>query len=190
VIGRIEHSEMSDPLTALRHKWTTTGSFQDEQAYLAASVRAGAVQFVFLDPDGTTPEWLAVVVRRQTGVVYSNQCGGVATIERLIEGYLVPVGGSQYDVDDRNTEPRLFLEIFHEGDACKYDWTGRTMPRDRLARLRRLVAGIPYWTGGFDGVGQKHRLRLDELHVEDISEAWIPVETPDGPGVLLCKNCD
>ena len=25
------------------------------------------------------PEWLAVVVRRQTGVVYRNQCGGVTT---------------------------------------------------------------------------------------------------------------
>jgi hypothetical protein len=181
---------MNEALTALRLKWTTTGSFQDEQAYLAASVRAGTVRFVFLDPDGTMPEWLAVVVRKQTGVVYGNQCGGVATVQRLIEGYLVLLGGLQFDVDDGHIETRLLREIFHEGDACKHDWTGGTIPRDRLTKLRKLVEEISYWTGGFDAAGQKHRLRLDDRHVQDLCEAWIPVKTPEGPGVLLYKNCD
>lgn len=181
---------MGDALAKLRLKWTTTGSFQDEQVYLAASIQAGTVQFVFLDPDGTMPEWLAVVVRKQTGVVYGNQCGGVGTVQRFIEGYLVPLGGSQFEVDGGRIVPHLFREIFHEGDACKYVWTGQTVPRDRLASLRRLIEQIPYWTSSFDGVGQKHPLRLDESQVEEICEAWIPVETPDGPGVLLHANCD
>ena len=33
-------------------------------------------------------------------------------------------------------------------------------------------------------------LRLDLERVSEIAEAWIPVQTADGPGVLLYDNCD
>jgi hypothetical protein len=36
----------------------------------------------------------------------------------------------------------------------------------------------------------KYPLRIDPARIDEIAEAWIPVETPDGPGVLLYKNCD
>ncbi|MFE4329723.1 DUF6210 family protein [Streptomyces sp. NPDC056831] len=35
---------------------------------------------------------------------------------------------------------------------------------------------------------QPHELRWDESLLDEMDEAWVPVLTPDGPGVLL--RCD
>lgn len=37
-----------------------------------------ANRHVFLDPDGSAGDYLAVIVLHPTGVVYEQQCGGVA----------------------------------------------------------------------------------------------------------------
>ncbi|MFJ9706886.1 DUF6210 family protein [Streptomyces sp. NPDC101234] len=34
------------------------------------------------------------------------------------------------------------------------------------------------------------RLALDETRLADVDEAWVPVVTPDGPGVLVWENSD
>lgn len=177
-------------LSALKQCWLTSGSFQDEQAYLAARVRLEDVQFVYLDPDGTLPEWIAIVVRRETGVVYGTQCAGVATEHRFIEGYIVLVGGSKYDVDEGNITLGPFVDVFHDNGACKWGWTGRAVPLERQALLSKLVRAIPYWRIGLDSPAQKDPLRIDATRLDQLAEGWIPVQTPDGPGVLLYKNCD
>jgi Family of unknown function (DUF6210) len=177
-------------LGALKQRWLTSGSFQDEQAYLGARVRLKDVQFVYLDPDGTLPEWIAIVVRRETGVVYGTQCAGVATEQRFIEGYVVPVGGSKYDIDEGNIEVGPFVDVFHENGGCQWRWTGRALPPKRHAVLSNLVKSIPYWRNILDGGDQKDPIHIDGDRVEEIAEGWIPVQTPDGPGVLLYKNCD
>lgn len=179
-----------DGLNTLRQRWLATRSFQDEQAYLAARVRMKDVRFVYLDPDGTLPEWIAIVVRCETGVIYGTQCAGVATEQRYIEGYLVPVGGSKYDIDEGNIEVGPLVDVFHEEDGCKWGWTGRDLPSDRKALLSNLVESVPYWRCNPSGDDKKHQIRIDESRTDEIAEGWIPIETPDGPGVLLYKNCD
>lgn len=167
-----------------------TGTFADEQAYLAACIRNRASRLVYLDPDGTFHGWLAVVVRRDTGVIYGTQCAGVATEQRFVEGYLIPLGGSKYENDEGSIEIDALTEIFHEDGWCKYCWRGRELPLDRLARLGNLLQTIPYWHCDLDAHDSKHPLRIDQSRIDELAEAWIPVETPDGPGVLLYQNCD
>ncbi|MFF9573324.1 DUF6210 family protein [Streptomyces sp. NPDC014685] len=46
-----------------------------------------------------------------------------------------------------------------------------------------------YWAS--DGhMEELHTLRLDGSRFRDADEAWVPVITPDGPGVLLWANSD
>lgn len=177
-------------LSTLKQQWLATGSFRDEQAYLAARIRTKDARIVYLDPDGTLTEWIAIVIRCKTGVVYGTQCAGVATEERFIEGYLILVGGSKYDADEGKLEVGPFVDVFHKNGGCQCGWIGRGLPPERQALLSRLVESIPYWRVGLDGSDQKDRLRIDPACVEQLAEAWIPVLTPDGPGVLLYQNCD
>ena len=177
-------------LNLLKHRWLTSGSFQDEQAYLAARVRLNDVRFVYLDPDGTLAEWIGIVVRRETGVIYGTQCAGVATEQRFIEGYLVLVGGSKYDVDEGKIQVGPFVDVFHQNGGCQWGWTGRALPIERQALLSSLVESIPYWRMSLDGDDRKDPLRVDATRLEQLAEAWIPVQTPDGPGILLYQNCD
>jgi hypothetical protein len=164
--------------------------FAVEQEKLKDRILSNVLRLVQLDPDGTLDGWLGVVVRHPTGIVYANQCAGVATENRLVEGYLQLLGGSQYDVDRGMISLGPFTDAFHEGDACKYVWRGREVPTERLAQLAKLVGEIPYWLARLDASDTKQALRLDRTRIDEIAEAWIPVETPDGPGVLVHKNCD
>ncbi|MFJ9461250.1 DUF6210 family protein [Kitasatospora sp. NPDC101447] len=52
-----------------------------------------------------------------------------------------------------------------------------------------LVGAVRYWA--CDGTTVKpHRLQLDESRIREADEAWVPVITPDGPGVLVWLNSD
>jgi len=180
---------MNAELNALKQKWIATGSWRAEQEYLAARVRCGDVPCVDLDPEGSWQDWLAVVVRSSTGVVYRNQCAGVACNHPLVEGFLVPVGLWDYENGARvKLDP--FIDVFHEGEHCRYDWTGRSLPAERLQTLRSLVEKVRYWPCEWAGDQRPYRFCLDESRIDELAEAWIPVETPDGPGVLLYANCD
>lgn len=165
-------------------------SFEEKQQDLAERIQAGEKRYVFIDPDGTLPSWLVLVIERNTGIVYGTQCAGLAVEQRLVEGYLVPLGGSKYEADGRPIALAPFTDVFHQDGGCKWDWKGEDLPSDELKRLQRIVGEIPYWTCEVGGKGTVYRLRLDHARIAEIAEAWIPVETPDGPGVLLYKNCD
>ena len=140
---------------------------------------------VFLDPDGTRPIGLAVIVEAPTGVTYEQQCGGYATELRTAEGFLIPVGGL--------TESRKIYDwfwatfkgyCFTSGDESP--WTP-----ERIAQLQALVARIPCWySTARDGERELHYLQLDLERMEECIEAWIPVRTPYGQGFLTLENSD
>lgn len=181
---------MEYDLNALKERSLSTGLFADEQAYLAALTQSPQVRSIFIDPDGTLPLWLGVVVRAETGVIYATQCAGVATEQRLVQGFYVPLGGSKYDVDAGYIELASFNDVFHDHGACHWNWTGTALPKERLNTLSRLVEEISYWSSSAECRDHKYQLRLDRSRISEIAEAWIPVHTPDGPGVLLYDNCD
>ena len=157
---------------------------------MSARIRMKDIRFIYLDPDGTLPVWIVIVVRSETGVVYGTQCAGVATEQRFVEGFLIPVGGSRYDVDEGNIEVGPFIDVFHENGGCPWSWIGRARPPERQVLLSKLVQSIPYWRMRLDGNDQKDPIQIDDARMEEIAEGWIPVNTPDGTGVLLFKNCD
>jgi len=152
------------------------------------------VRVVPIDADGTCHAYLGVVVSHPTGVVYRQQCGGVECLERSLEGYFVLLGGASFDMEQGRLRSEGLTAPFHQR-GCRYggsphDGTPQ-LPPDRLAALRRLVEAIPYWTPskrGDDDV--RGHLRLDEDRVLELVEAWVPVITPDGPGVLTWPNRD
>lgn len=152
---------------------------------------------VFLDPDGTLPHLLGVIVAHPTGVHYEQQCAGTETATRQIEGYFVPVGGLRRAPEEGQFDPHQLTALFHQGDGCV--WGGEPwklpentslLPPERLERLRSLVAAIPYWAYDEAGTEWRGHLRVDETRLGELAEAWVPVITPDGPGVLVWENCD
>lgn len=143
-------------------------------------------RYVFLDPDGTWSRgWLAVVVQAPTGITYASQCGGVANECRRVEGYLVPLGGLKYDPDLGRLDSAELRAVFHDNSRC----VGRATA-ERISELARLVAEIPFWVCREDTVEERGRLKLDDIRMDQVMEAWVPVQTPEGAGILLWDNCD
>jgi Family of unknown function (DUF6210) len=128
------------------------------------------------------------VLQAEGGMVYGTQCAGLSTEMRFAQGYYVPAAGWKFDADGGPLQIEAFTEVFHRQGACQFAWQGAGLPADRLARLRALVADLP-WCGGVGGE-MKGRLSLDEERLDELAEAWVPVMSPDGRGVLLYKNCD
>ena len=137
-------------------------------------------RFVFLDPDGTAGDWLYVVVEAPTGVCYQHQYGGNVNREGTVEGYLVPVNAPEALADAR----MLFNREFRGSGTREHAWTA-----EQLDQLRSIVARVRLWHGD-DQEAWPHNLVLDENQITEVDEAWIPVITPDGHGVLVWNNSD
>lgn len=184
-----------DAVREAERRWRATGAFEDEQAYLRAKVQAGLSKYVFLDPGGTFGRWLGLVVRRPTGVVYGTQCAGVCIHERFVEGFYVPLGGPSFDLDqtdfllpDRSDLTRAFHD---DGGGCiSSPSTGDTLPSEMLERLARAVASIVCWETTLEDRDHRGHVTLDRARLAEAVEAWLPVESPLGPGVLVYENCD
>jgi Family of unknown function (DUF6210) len=138
-------------------------------------------RFVFLDPDGSMAGgWLFVIVEANTGVVYQTEYGGTATRTGQTEGFLVPLtAGEALDA-----LCGLFEVEFRGSGTCSHPWP--VGPRDRL---REIIGSIRYWAGDKD-VQLPYHLELDESRIYEVDEAWVPVITPDGRGVLMWRNSD
>jgi hypothetical protein len=139
--------------------------------------------YVDLDPDGMAggAGWLYVVVRAETGVIYQQQYGGTACRQGQIEGFLVPVFGPKGLCQLRE----LFEEHFRGAGTWSYRWQA-----GEAERLHAAVRGIGYWASGELGATSPCPLQLDEQHLNEADEAWVPVRTPDGPGILVWPNSD
>ncbi len=142
------------------------------------------------------PQFIGVIVEAPTGVVYKQQCGGTHCYHHSIEGYFVPVSRLELG-DDRVSDDRFALdtnrlkEVFHhavpgDDDACVFGQAIEDLPPDRLARLIALVALLGYHGADYD----RCAITLDRSRLALGCEAWVPVVTPDGPGLLVWNNCD
>lgn len=135
---------------------------------------------IFLDPVETQPEWLSVVIEASTGIIYHQQYGGTACAQGEIEGYLVPLSHG----DTLSTLRSIFeVELGGTGVGRRaFEWPG-----DLYERLRAAVEGTEFWPADD---GNPELLRIDESRHSELDEAWIPIVTSDGPGVLVWKNSD
>ncbi|MFI9365230.1 DUF6210 family protein [Kitasatospora sp. NPDC053057] len=116
-----------------------------------------------------------------TGVVHQNQCGGHACARYEQEGYLVPLSGTDLD-EDMN---EIFVGELKGWDKCGLEW-----PAGVLDRLRAAVDSLGMYGSGRSGDLYPPPLVLDEPWLSEAAEAWIPVITADGPGVLVWENSD
>jgi hypothetical protein len=164
--------------------------YEDEQQRLQARMSARRGKSIVLDADSSWSPWLIVAIKAPTEILYETQCAGTGCDHRLVEGFLVPISGFWLKHDEGEITVDPFTDIFHEGNACVWSWTGSRLPQDRLERLQNLVENVPYWQCSGPGGDQRLSLKLDQTHLFEVAEGWIPVVTPDGPGVLLFKNCD
>jgi hypothetical protein len=139
--------------------------------------------YVFLDPDGTQGFGLYLLVLHPTGVLYGNQCAGYLVEERRAEGFLIPLGGP----DAARPLADWFWTTFkgHSYDQPATDWNA-----ERIEELRALVAAVYCWHTSEDGADEPYPLSLDQDRLDECTEAWVPVESPYGPGILLFENSD
>lgn len=132
-------------------------------------------RYVFIDPDGTGGDWTHVVVEAPTGVFYQQEYGGTSRRQGQAEGYLVPMSGESGAIDAL----AAVFEPFRGGGAGDHAWAGA-----ELAALRSAVGAVRFWS--CDGTAETpHLLRLDETRLSEADEAWLPVHTPDGAGLLM-----
>ncbi|MEV4001778.1 DUF6210 family protein [Actinomadura sp. NPDC049753] len=138
-------------------------------------------RFVCFDPDGTIGGgWLYVVVEAKTGVIYQQQYGGNVNRQGQVEGFLVPLASR----DALSALRTLFEKDFRGAGTWNHTW-----PEDAWTRLGAIIGAVRYWACDGD-TEQPHGLRLDESRMREVDEAWVPVITPDGPGVLVWPNSD
>ncbi|MFJ4983648.1 DUF6210 family protein [Streptomyces sp. NPDC088732] len=139
-------------------------------------------RYIFLDPDGSGSGqgWVHVIVAAPTGVVYQNQGGGFGCVQYEQEGYLIPLLGRDLDDDLK----AIFVGELKGRGSRRLDW-----PADLLGRLRAAVAFFVRGSANRDDLFPTP-LVLDESRLSEADEAWVPVLTPDGPGVLVWENSD
>lgn len=143
----------------------------------------GMGTYIFLDPDGSRGVGLTVVVAAPTGVTYAHQCAGHATDVRELEGFAVPLSGTEAAAP--------LLAFFRRFRGNPPDICGETWSDSQIEQLSDIVAVIPFWqTSRADHDDSREFLALDETRLDSLTEAWIPVQTAYGPGVLLCDNSD
>jgi Family of unknown function (DUF6210) len=140
------------------------------------------MSYVFLNPDGAEDFGLQVIVEHPTGVVYAHQCAGYLTELMAVEGFLIPIGGP----DAARRIYGWFWQAFEGTGYAPDGWT-----KERIDQLASLVAEIPCWLTHADGKRDERRfLELDRGRIGECVEAWIPVATPYGPGILVVENSD
>lgn len=147
---------------------------------LVSSDRATRDTVVFIDPFEALDGVGYVIVRRRTGISYRQQYGGTGCHQGIVEGYLVPVdlSGVAHDLG------ALFVkELGGSGLGSP-----GPRPAEVMARLDQLVSRVVMSASGDDR--KAVALRLDHGRHHEADEAWLPVLTPDGPGVLVWQNSD
>ncbi len=142
--------------------------------------------YVFLNPDGTGSVGLTVLVAAPTGVTYGHQCAGSLTEVRVLEGFAVPLATA-----DRAEPLRAFFRRFHGYPPIRDGRTGAVLLDEHVAELARIVSAIPFWLTSRSGADERRLfLQLDRDREDELTEAWVPVQTVSGRGVLIFDNSD
>ncbi len=137
-------------------------------------------RYVFIDPDGTLPHWMFVLIECPTGVIYEHQYGGTATRQGAVEGYLVPVDG--------RVAASIFDDVFVRHLRSVGSW-GKPPEEDLLGLIREAVATVRFWPSA-QGSPPPENLALDDRRLNELDEAWLPIVTSDGRGLLIWPNSD
>ncbi|MBI3974354.1 MAG: hypothetical protein HY332_23995 [Chloroflexi bacterium] len=142
--------------------------------------------YIFLNPDGGQEFGMAVIVAKKTGVVYAHQCAGLYTEVREMEGFAVPLG------DLSAAEPLVeFFRRFRGWPPATWSSYNKCWEEADLAELARIVGAIPFWrTSKSESGTQRAFLEFDSARMDELTEAWVPVRTVYGPGVLVFPNSD
>jgi hypothetical protein len=153
--------------------------------------------YLVLDPDGSLDAagafGLFVLIPAPTGVVYAHQCAGRRNVVREAEGFLIPVGGlgaaDEFVGADRLVA--FFERTFRGHPPDPQRPPDGTWTEAHLRELTALVGAIPCWLTPRALEGTRRRfLELDTDRLEEVTEGWLPVLTPHGPGILLFPNGD
>jgi hypothetical protein len=149
-----------------------------------------STQIIRIDPDGTQDPGLLVLVRADTGVVYEHQCGGHNTFQYQAEGYLIPIGPPGHSQELREFFEREFRNFPPYHGLNPSTGTEPAWSESTLTTLENLVGSLRIWYRDKDGQDKWTRLVLDKTKSEQFTEAWLPVNTPQGKGILLWENSD
>ena len=135
---------------------------------------------------------IAVIISAPTGIIYENQCAGTSCLHKKLEGYYVPLGHP-------SSVPAAseLLNFFVKFNCIPPDRRDLWEDND-IQKLASIVKSIIFWKSErldppFDGVQEAKLMSHLELNldcIDELTEAWIPVKTADGPGVLVFDNCD
>lgn len=139
--------------------------------------------YVFLDPDGSQGAGVVVVVQAPTGVIYASQVGGYATEERSVEGFAIPLFQSQH-----LKSLVSFFGRYGENPPSPEASCARWQDRD-LQALAEIVGQMPLWHTSRTK-DEPAFLEFDRARLPVLTEGWIPVITPYGPGILMRQNGD
>jgi hypothetical protein len=147
-------------------------------------------QIIRIDPDGTQDPGLLVLVRADTSVVYEHQCGGHNTFQYQAEGYLIPIGPPGHSKPLREFFEREFKNFPPYHGLNPSTGTEPAWSESALTMLENLVESLRIWYRDEDGHNDWTHLALDKTKTEQFTEAWLPVNTPLGKGILLWENSD
>ena len=124
-----------------------------------------------------------LLVSAPTGIEYQQQCNGVACEQRTLEGFLAPlttllegqaglVGWAARHLDNRRTSEPISDIAIDELD-------------DLLGRIRSFSE-----ITADDLLGREQMLSVDRDRLDDLVEAWVPVNSALGPAILVWENSD
>jgi hypothetical protein len=160
-----------------------TGGFKMESPHQLEEHRPRK-KYVEINPNDVEENYLYVIIQSETGVVYRHQCEGLATSQNEVEGFLIPLDGKWY------SKPLLDFFSKYEG------WPpglkkGSKWEESDLDELSKIISKIPIWHNHIDcNNDERVFLVLDLQRKEELTEAWVPVITPYGKGILVFENCD
>ncbi|MFF4989431.1 DUF6210 family protein [Streptosporangium saharense] len=141
-----------------------------------------ALRHVFIDPTDALGQagYFFVIVEAPTGIVYQQQYGGTACRMGEREGYLVPLVGED--------GLRHVFEVTLKGAGARFG----DLPDDVSNKIRAMVGEVTFWKSNETSEGDEITapLMVDESRLDEMDEAWIPVITLDGPGILTWPNSD
>ncbi|GIH93775.1 DUF6210 family protein [Planobispora siamensis] len=149
-------------------------------------------RYIYLDTSilGGLEDQLRLVIEAPTDVVYWNQYGGYSCLHGYVEGFIMPIlpgPGVLAELRD------VFENVLggHGTNGSGFTWGPGVLERVRAAVADIGMQGLTHdrhdrsWPGPYDCA-----LRVDEDRLAVLDEAWIPVLTADGPGVLTWENSD